>query len=121
MTDELRRVDDRRIADLGEQVVGLDRKVTEIRDMLISEPEASPLGRYLLKRADQNQASIREVASANSAKIENLDTRVDGLEQTRDQARGAYRALLFAQFLITLLLGLLALYQFLLAHAVPKP
>jgi outer membrane murein-binding lipoprotein Lpp len=64
----LRRVDDTRIGSLSSKVERLDTKVerldvkvNEIRDWLITEPEASAMGRALLRRADMNAADIRDL------------------------------------------------------------
>lgn len=94
----LRRADDARFE-------RLERKVDQIHEWLITEPEASPLGRALTKRADTNRDNIRD-----------LDNRVDALEGWRDAATGSLAAARVIQVLLGILVGALAVYQF----AVPK-
>jgi hypothetical protein len=94
----MRRADDARME-------RLEQKVDKIYDWLITEPEASPLGRTLVKRADTNALNIKA-----------LDGRVDSLEAWRDGARGSLAAARVIQVLLAILVGALAVYQF----AVPK-
>lgn len=56
--DDLRRTDDRRFSDLDRKITSVAKDVSSIRDMLISEPEASPMGRALLKWAQENRRLI---------------------------------------------------------------
>lgn len=58
--DRRRRVDDDRIDELVEEMKSTRDDVRSIRDMLISEPEASPLGRSLLQRAIDNRTLINK-------------------------------------------------------------
>lgn len=75
MTD-LRRRDDDRYRLLEKKVDGVAETVSDIRDMLISEPEASPLGRALLKR------------------IVNLEEEVEPIAEWWQQWRGVWRFIL---------------------------
>lgn len=59
--EDLRRTDDRRINDLDRKITNVAKDVSAIRDMLISEPQASPMGRALLQRADANAAAINKL------------------------------------------------------------
>lgn len=94
----MRRADDTRME-------RLEQKVDKIYDWLITEPEASPLGRTLVKRAD-----------TNASNIERHEARIDSLESWRDQAKGSLAAGRVIQLLLALLAGGLTVYQFL----VPK-
>lgn len=58
MDDERRRSDDKRFERLENSINGVAKDVSAIRDMLITEPEASPLGRSLLNRAKDNHNDI---------------------------------------------------------------
>lgn len=58
----LRRTDDERYDKLERKVDGVADTVRDIRDMLISEPEASPLGRALLKRIVTLEEEIEPIA-----------------------------------------------------------
>lgn len=58
MADERRRIDDERIDELVEEMKSTRQDVRSIRDMLISEPEASPLGRSLLNKSVENRRII---------------------------------------------------------------
>lgn len=101
MTDELRRVDDDRYKDLDRKVDQVIRDVGSIRDMLISEPEASPLGRSLLKAQAENRALI-------------LDLRQD-FEPVYDwwqRSRGAWAAILG----LAVILGIVATFFGVLAY-----
>lgn len=100
MTDDLRRTNDRRIVELDKKVVQLDAKVSDIREMLISEAEASPLGRSLTRRADMNASGIAD-----------LNRRVNDLESWHDQAKGAYSATRVIQVLLAILVAILTLYN----------
>lgn len=106
-----RRLDDfeRTVRDVNGKVERMSGTVNEIRDMLISEPEASPLGRALLKRANDNQAAIKETAEDNREAISKLGDRVNVLEGWRDQATGAYNAGRIIQVLVAIIVGLLAI------------
>lgn len=53
-----RRAADGRLAELDKNVAELTREVRSIREMLITEPEASPLGRSLLKASERNRQLI---------------------------------------------------------------
>ena len=55
MPEERRRADDDRIDKIDRKVESVATDVRSIRDMLISEPEASPLGRALLQRSVDNR------------------------------------------------------------------
>lgn len=105
----LRRVDDRRLDGFERTLDEMADTINQIRDMLISEPEASPLGRALLRRANDNQAAIRETAETNRAAIRDLADRVNSLESWRDQATGAYNAGRIIQVLIGVVVGLLTI------------
>ena len=80
---DLRRADDQRIGELQEQVRSVAKEVRDIRDMLISEPEASPLGRALIKRSVDNRLLIDE-----------LRHDFEPVEIWYQQARGAWRLVL---------------------------
>lgn len=58
--ETLRREDDKRIGELETKVDRVADDVRSIRDMLISEPEASPLGRALLRASAENRRLIDE-------------------------------------------------------------
>ena len=80
---ELRRADDERISELQRDVKTVATEVRSIRDMLISEPEASPLGRALLRASADN----RQLIAALRADL-------DPIEDWYIQARGAWRLVL---------------------------
>lgn len=103
--EDLRRVDDRRFTELGRDLGAVKKDVREIRDMLITEPEASPLGR-----------SLKGYGMENRTRIAGLETRVDSLESSRDKVEGSLATARLIQVLVTLIVGLLAIYQF----VVPK-
>lgn len=58
--EELRRVDDRRFRELQSEIKSVAKDVSSIRDMLISEPEASPMGRALIQRSLDNRVLITQ-------------------------------------------------------------
>ncbi len=59
--DELRREDDRRYDQLDRKVTDVKTDVRSIRDMLISEPQASPLGRALLREIDAGRRETNDI------------------------------------------------------------
>ena len=65
MGEELRRVDDQRFEELKRElksdIRAVASDVSSIRDMLISEPEASPMGRALIRRSEVNASATREL------------------------------------------------------------
>lgn len=63
MTDETprRRGSDREISAIRSDMDAMRRDLSTIRDMLISEPEASPLGRALQARANRNEKRIDQL------------------------------------------------------------
>jgi hypothetical protein len=61
MREELRRVDDERYQALDLKITNVARDVGAIRDMLISEPEASPMGRALIRRSEENRTDILDL------------------------------------------------------------
>src|ERR1051326_8992250 len=62
-------MEDRRMDQLERKIDNVDRRVTEIRDWLIGEPESSALGRQLLQRAITNAKNI----DRNVVRIEALE------------------------------------------------
>jgi len=101
----LRRVDDTRIGSLSSKVERLDTKVerldvkvNEIRDWLITEPEASAMGRALLRRADANATKIRELR-------EDLDPIHDWIQQFK----GSSRALLYVPTILAAVSAVVAI------------
>jgi hypothetical protein len=76
----LRRADDERFAEFKSELSDIKETIGEIRDMLISEPEASPLGRNLLQRSRDNAGDITD-----------LELRVKSLEGWRSEWRGSWR------------------------------
>jgi hypothetical protein len=76
------RLSDIRIDDLMKKVDKVSSRVDEIREWLIGEPEASALGRQLLSRARHNRQSIEE-----------LDRRLEVVEDWRTEWRGSWRLL----------------------------
>lgn len=54
-------MDDERYAKLDRKIDKVSADVTTIRDMLISEPEASPMGRALIRRSETNARATNEL------------------------------------------------------------
>jgi hypothetical protein len=81
-SDIRERLSDRRIEDLTRKMERVASRVDEIREWLIGEPEASALGRQLLSRAKHNRESINE-----------LDHRLEVVEDWRTEWRGSWRLL----------------------------
>lgn len=54
-------MDDERYNDLKREVHNIAKDVSSIRDMLISEPEASPMGRALIARSESNRRTIEQL------------------------------------------------------------
>ena len=88
---EMRREDDRRFDDLTRKVTDVAKDVTTIREMLISEPEASPLGRALLKASQNNRVLIDQQRS-DFEKFRRED--FEPLDDWWQQTRGAWRLVL---------------------------
>lgn len=94
---EDRREGDRRIEDLKIElkadIKSVANDVSSIRDMLISEPEASPMGRALLRITDGNRRRIEE----NKREFEEfVEKRFDPMHDWWHQTRGAWRLVLGA-------------------------
>lgn len=90
--DDLQRADDSRYADLSREVRANTVELRSIRDMLISEPEASPLGRALVKRADTNRDAVQDLR--------------DDFQPVYDwwqQSKGAYRVLTSAAVVLSII------------------
>ena len=88
MEDGLRRQDDKRFKDLDDKLNTITKDVGTIRDMLISEPEASPMGRALIRRSLDNRDMI------NQQRRDFDDFRKDEFAPVHDwwqQNKGAYR------------------------------
>jgi hypothetical protein len=106
--DELRRQDDVRYRDLDRKVSAVAKDVTAIRDMLISEPEASPLGRALLARSLENRREIEKVAIATSKAVDNcredfeafLKDDFKPLNDWWNQSKGAWKFVLGASIVL---------------------
>ncbi len=103
MSEGLRRADDDRYTDLNRKVDNVANDVKSIRDMLISEPEASPLGRALLKYAAENRRLIEEQRA-------DFDPMYDWWQQQR----GAWRLVIGAGVVLGIVgsfFGILAYFQ----------
>jgi anti-sigma-K factor RskA len=94
----LRRQDDKRFDDLSVKVDVIDRRTQEIRDMLISEPEQSPMGRSLIRKSDSNARRIAE-----------QEERVDKLWDFMVEWRGAGRVLTVAAAVMSIVAAAVAL------------
>lgn len=97
-----RRADDARIADLKQQVSKVANDVSSIRDMLISEPEASPMGRALIQRAVDNRRMI-----------DGLRADLDPIEDWYQQMRGVWRVLPATALVLSIVGAILALAAYL--------
>jgi hypothetical protein len=111
MTDDLRRADDDRYRDLSGKVDNVANDVKSIRDMLISEPEASPLGRSLLKTSSYNRRLIDEHWQdfQNFRKEE-----FDPIDDWWQQQRGAWRMVIGVGVVLGIVgsfFGILAYFQ----------
>jgi hypothetical protein len=83
-------VDDSRYRDLNKKVEGIAGDVKEIRDMLISEPEKSPLGRALLKIANDNRKMILD----NEQDFEEFrDQKFTPIYDWWNQTKGSWRVI----------------------------
>ncbi len=88
MSEELRRVDDQRFEKLDDKIDRVQKDVSSIRDMLITEPEASPLGRSLLNRSRDNRQLIDDLRED----FERFrDTEFKPIEDWWQQTKGAWR------------------------------
>jgi hypothetical protein len=81
-------VDDSRFEMLDRKIDGVAENVTTIRDMLISEPAASPLGRALLARDDITDRNVAVL----DAKFEKFRTEeFNPIDDWWQQTKGAWR------------------------------
>lgn len=101
----LRRLDDSRIDNLDSKVVRLDTKVerldvkvNEIRDWLITEPEASAMGRALLRRATAADERIREL------RVEH-----DEIHDWVQQFKGSARVMLYVPTIVSAIAAVVAI------------
>lgn len=104
-------MDDKRFSDLDRKISEVAKDVASIRELLITEPEASPLGRSLLARSHENRAAISELRrDFDQFKRQDFDPIDDWWNQTR----GAWRFVLGAGVILGLIgsfFGLLAYFQ----------
>jgi len=111
MVEGLRRVDDDRYEKLEQKVDDVGKTVGEIRDMLISEPEASPLGRSLLKASAENRRLIDDHWTRFETFRKDEFNPIDDWWQ---QARGAWRLVLIFSVVLGIVgtfFGVLAYFQ----------
>jgi hypothetical protein len=90
---DLRRVDDRRIEQLDRKITKVASDVGSIRDMLISEPAASPLGRALLEKSTENRRIIDRHHDEFQAFVRDD---FQPLDDWWNQSRGAWKFILGA-------------------------
>lgn len=84
-------MDDKRYERLDDKITKVQEDVSSIRDMLITEPEASPLGRSLLNRARDNRDAITDLRHD----FEHFkDNEFKPLDDWWNQTKGAWRVIL---------------------------
>ena len=84
-----KRPDDPRFSDLDKKVDDVAKDVKSIRDMLISEPEASPMGRALIRRSQDNRKATDDLRDDFE---EFLDRRFSPMYDWWNQTKGTWRA-----------------------------
>ncbi len=120
---ELRRRDDERFAEFSRKMLEIDRKVTRIerdtaslRELLITEPEASPLGRSLLYRARENREMLDKLRH-DFELFKKEDFRP--LDDWWNQSKGAWRLVLAAGIILGIVSTLLSVLAFVTTRAHP--
>ena len=101
MTDDLRRLDDERFAKLDQKIDRVSNDVGSIRDMLISEPEASPMGRALLRRSTENRSATDQLRRDFEKYAEDHQDWINGFIEKRfdpmydwwNQQKGSWKAI----------------------------
>jgi hypothetical protein len=102
---ELRRADDDRYRELSDRVAKIAADVQTIRELLITEPEASPLGRSLLERSRENRRLIDAIRAD-----------LEPLEDWYQQTRGVWRFVLG----VATVLSIVATFFGILAYFTPR-
>ena len=103
-------MDDQRLVKLDGKIDKVAADVASIRDMLISEPEASPLGRALIRRHQENRENISKLDD----KFERFrEEDFQPIWEWWQQSKGAWRLVLGTGVILGIIgafFGILAFY-----------
>ena len=122
-------MDDQRFDDLKRElkadIKSVANDVSSIRDMLISEPEASPMGRALIKRSIDNRAATQELRQDFEKYIEThehfteniIEKRINPMYDWWNQQRGSWKAFQG----LALVLGMIGAFFGILAYFGVRP
>lgn len=122
-------MDDQRFDDLKRElkadIKSVASDVSSIRDMLISEPEASPMGRALIKRSMDNRAIIQELRNDFEKYTEHhedwandfIEKRVNPMYDWWNQQKGSWKAFQG----LALILGMIGAFFGILAYFGVRP